>query len=161
MTPAQLPALLAAIGVLAPGHALYRSRQLWATVDICDTAAHPNTLGIRGSMPSDGHPHDAMFMRFRLQYLDGTSHGWIDLPKGGDSGFEALGAALAARQAGRNFQLVPSAGRRSYTLRGVVTFQWRRGTRVVHSVTRPTSAGHRSIAGADPPGFSAATCTIS
>jgi hypothetical protein len=45
-------------------------------------------------------------------------------------------------------------------LRGVVSFQWRRGTRVVESVTRPTTAGHRSLAGADPPNFSAATCSI-
>ena len=30
----------------------------------------------------------------------------------------------------------------------------------MQSTSRPTSAGHKSVAGADPPGFSAATCLI-
>ncbi len=41
-------------------------------------------------------------------------------------------------------------------LRGVVSFQWRHGTTVEYTVSRPTTAGHQSLAGADPAGFSAA-----
>lgn len=159
MIPAKLPVLLAAVGALAPAQPLYRSPQLWATVDVCNAPDQPNTLGIRGSMPSDGHRRDAMLMRFRAQYLNAATHRWTDLPKGADSGFVPVGSASSARQAGRSFQLAPAAGR-TVTLRGAVTFQWRRRGHVVHSVTRPTTAGHKSLAGADPAGFSAAACTL-
>ena len=170
MVPLELLASLAAVGAIAltptpnaSGHSLYASRQLWATVDACNPKDHPNTIGIRGSMPSDGHPRDAMFMRFRLQYVGGPAHKWVDLPKGtgsqsADSGFLPVVAAGPTRESGRNFQLVPTPG--TFKLRGVVSFQWRRGARVVHTATRPTTAGHKSLAGADPAGFSAATCTI-
>ena len=30
------------------------TRHLWATVNVCDTAAHPDMMGVRGRMP--GHP---------------------------------------------------------------------------------------------------------
>jgi hypothetical protein len=72
----------------------------------------------------------------------------------------AVGRGGSVRQGGRSFQLVPKAGRPASTLRGVVDYQWRRGRRVLQSASRPTSAGHASRAGADPPGFSAASCVI-
>jgi hypothetical protein len=141
-------------------HSLFQSRQLWATIDVCNPSDQPNTVGIRGSMPGDGFPHDTMYMRFRLQYQDATSKSWVDLAHGADSGFVAVGAARAARQAGRSFQLVPITGRPASTLRGVVGFQWRKGAHVLHSVSRVTSSGHESLAGADPANFSTATCVI-
>ena len=64
------------------------------------------------------------------------------------------------RQGGRSFQLVPRPGKPAVNLRGVVEYQWRRGKTVMQSTSRPTSAGHKSVAGADPPGFSSATCLI-
>lgn len=137
-----------------------RSRNLWATVDICNPKDKLHTVGIRGSMPSDGHPKDVMYMRLRVQFLDPTTKAWTSLSKGGDSGLQKLGSGLLARQAGLSVQLAPGAGTSSYTLRGYATFQWRRGSKVLHSATRTTSAGHTSAAGADPHGFSAATCTI-
>ncbi len=145
----------------AGGHSLYRSRELWATIDVCSPKDQPaDTVGIRGSMPGDGQPHDTMYMRFRLQYLDSATKHWVDLAHGADSGFIAIGAHKSARQAGYSFQLVPVAGKPAVTLRGVVSFQWRQGTAVVHAVSRPTTAGQQSLAGADPAGFSAATCVI-
>jgi hypothetical protein len=163
MIALKLLAPLLAVGALAPAHTLYQSPQLWATVDVCNAPDRPNMLGIRGSMPGDGAAHDAMFMRFRIQYLNGTTHRWVDLPKGSgsagaDSGFLPVGSAASARESGRNFQLAPGAS--PFTLRGVVSFQWRRGGRVVHTTTRPTTTGHKSLAGADPAGFSAATCAL-
>jgi hypothetical protein len=160
MIAAKLPLLLAVAGALTSGPSPYRSPQLWATVDVCNAPDQPNTIGIRGSMPSDGHSHDAMYMRFRVQYLDAATHKWVDLPKGADSGYVPVGTADATRQAGRSFQLVPSAGRSAFMLRGAVSFQWRRGVHVVYAISRPTTAGHKSLAGADPAGFSAAGCTI-
>jgi hypothetical protein len=138
-------------------HALLSSRELWATVDVCSPADQPNTVGIRGSMPGDEHPRDKMFMSFRLQYLDPTTNSWADLSSASSS-FVAVGTGASARQGGRSFQLVP--GKSPFTLRGVVDFQWRRGKAVLESAARPTAAGHRSLAGADPAGFSAATCRI-
>jgi hypothetical protein len=143
----------------AKTHSLYQSRNLWATLDICDPADRPHAVGVRGSMPSDGHSKDTMYMRFQLQYLDSTTQKWVDLGKSSDSGFITLGSAVTARQAGRTFELVPSTG--TYTLRGYVEFQWRRANKTVHEVARATSAGHTSLAGADPANFSAATCTLS
>jgi hypothetical protein len=137
---------------------LAKSPELWATVDICNAPHHPNTIGIRGSMPSDGHPHDAMYMRFLVQSLDATTKQWADLGKSADSGFVPIGSAASTRQAGRTFELKPTPS--AYTLRGQVEFQWRRSGHVVHLVSLPTTAGHKSLAGAEPKGFSAATCVL-
>ena len=137
------------------------SAQLWATIDVCNASDQPDTVGIRGSIPGDHKPHEEMYMRFRLQYLDSSTQQWIDLPNGAESGYVAVGAAKSARQTGRSFQLVPVAGKPAVTLRGVVSFQWRHGSTVEYTVSRPTTAGHDSLAGADPKGFSAAECPLS
>jgi hypothetical protein len=139
---------------------LLHSRLLWATIDVCNPADQPNTIGIRGSMPADHHSHDAMYMSFRLQYMNTTTKKWTDLAKGASSSYAAVGTGADPRQAGRSFQLNPVAGQPAFTLRGVVSFQWRRGKTVLAQTSRPTSAGRDSLAGADPTGFSAATCLI-
>jgi hypothetical protein len=140
-------------------HALERSRALWATVDVCTPKDQPNTIGVRGSMPGDGRAGDTMYMRFRVQYQEPSSKRWVNVAKGADSGFVKVGAAQIARQAGQSFRF--AAGGRAFTLRGYVTFQWRRGKTVMGTLERATSAGHRSLAGADPKNYSAATCTLS
>jgi hypothetical protein len=141
-----------------PSVPLLRSPELWATVDLCNTPLHPHTIGIRGSMPSDGHPRDLMYMRFLVQDENPTTHAWANLGKSADSGFVSLGSAASTRQAGRTFEFTPTAT--SYTLRGLVEFQWRRAGRAVHAASRPTTAGHTSLAGAEPKGFSAAICAL-
>jgi hypothetical protein len=139
---------------------LLDSHELWATIDVCNGPHQANTVGIRGSMPGDGQSHDKMYMSFRLQYLNTTTNIWINLVSGATPSFEAVGAAGSARQDGASFQLVPVAGKPAATLRGVVDFQWRRGSKVLESATRATSAGHKSLAGAEPASFTAATCLI-
>ncbi len=142
-----------------PAHSLYASRELWATVDVCSPKDQQSTIGIRGSMPSDGHKGDTMFMSFRVQYFDAAKKQWVNVAKGAESGYVAVSAAAAAAsQAGRNFQLVPTAG--PFRLRGVVDFQWREGTKVVFEATRLTTTGHKASVGADPAGYSSATCKI-
>lgn len=137
---------------------LAASPELWATVDICNTPHHPDTIGIRGSMPTDGHSHDAMYMRFLVQSLDPTTKQWADLGESAESGFIPIGSAASTRQAGRTFEFKPTPS--SYTLRGQVEFEWRRGGHPVHLVSLPTTAEHKSLAGAEPKGFSAATCML-
>ncbi len=141
-------------------HSLLQSTQLWATIDVCNPADQPDTVGVRGSMPGDGQNGQVMYMRFRLQYMNTSTKHWVDLTTEAGSGFVAVGRAKATRQAGRSFQLVPVPGKPAFMLRGVVSFQWRRGSTVVTSASRPTTAGRQSLAGADPAGFSAATCSI-
>jgi hypothetical protein len=161
-----VPALATAGALVAVGGALARpsftpllkSSELWATVDICKAPHHHDTIGIRGSMPSDGHRHDAMYMRFLVQSLDATTKQWADFGQNADSGFVSVGSAAFTRQAGHTFEFEPTAA--SYTLRGQVEFQWRRDGKVVHLASLPTTARHTSLLGAEPKGFSAATCVL-
>jgi len=139
---------------------LLRSGELWATIDVCNPADQPDTVGIRGSMPGDGNAHDQMFMSFRLQYQDMASKQWFDLPAATKPAFVRVGAGASVRQGGRSFQLQPQAGKPAFMLRGLVEFQWRRAGRLLQSAARPTTAGHRSRAGADPANYSAAGCLI-
>ena len=159
LVPALAAASSSASKASVSKRALGKSSQLWATIDVCNPTDHPDELGVRGSMPGNGQSGVAMYMRFRLQYLNSSTKHWVDLANGATS-FKNIGTAKSARQYGTSFQLVPQPGR-TFTLRGVVTFQWRRGATVLESLSRPTTRGHRSLAGADPPNFSAATCSIS
>jgi hypothetical protein len=140
-------------------HALLKSRELWATIDVCSPKDQPNTIGIRGSMPGDGRAADRMYMSFRLQYMSPAGR-WVDLASGATPGYVNVGGSGAAREGGRSFQLVPVAGKPASELRGVVDFQWRHGRTVLVRASRASSAGHLSVAGADPAGFSAASCLI-
>lgn len=136
------------------------SPQLWATIDICKTGSSP-LVGVRGSMPSDGSPHDMMYMRFGVQYLNSSTRKWAYLSKGAETSFTKVGLASATRQAGRNFHLTNPPEGKSFELRGLVEFQWRRGSKVVLTAIRPTTSGHkRRVLHAQPPGFNAAACKL-
>ena len=168
MTP--LRATLGAIALLvaaAPATAAARQadpilhdKRLWATVNVCDTVGHPDSIGIRGSMPGDGVKGEAMFMRFQVQLLHSDDARWHNLD-GADSGFVEVGSARKARQSGNTFTITPPRpGAAPYLLRGVVTFEWRDDDEVVRHTRRSTTAAHPNTAGSDPAGFSSATCTI-
>ena len=138
---------------------LAKSRHLWATVNICDTQKHPDAIGIRASMPGTGVKKQRMYMRFRVEYRNAAGK-WAKFSgKGPDSRFQPVGPArFKARQSGWEFPFDPDKGDQ-YTLRGVVTFQWRRGPRIIATVSEPTTAGH-GVAIADPEGYSAAACDV-
>ena len=110
-------------------------------------------------MPGDGHAHDKMYMSFRLQYMNASKQ-WVDLSSDANPSFVAVGSGASARQGGTSFDLKPVTGQPPVTLRGVVDVQWRHGKTIVLSAARPTTVGHRSLAGADPADFSAASCVI-
>ena len=145
-----------------------KSPDLWATVNICDTLRHPDQMGVRASMPGDGS-HERMFMRFRAQFLNATTHKWHNVVAGGNSGWIFVGSALfKTRQAGWTFAFnAPTAGS-TFTLRGTVDFQWRAKKRthrrvhtvVVRKVSINTKGGFKSTVGADPPGYSNGICEI-
>jgi hypothetical protein len=144
-------------GARASSHSPLESRQLWATIDLCNPPDQPHYVGVRGSMPGDGRAGDSMYMRFRLQYVNATTGQWTDIAKGPAPPFVAVGSAKTTRQLGRSFQVRPQ---QTLTLRGLVSFQWRVGSRVQASASRVTTAGRESLKGSDPAGFSAATCRI-
>lgn len=139
---------------------IYTSKLLWATVNVCDTAEHPDTVGIRASMPGSGIAKERMYVRFQLQYYRTSDNRWHNIGQGGDSGFIGVGSGkYKARQTGRNFTVTPpSSG--SFILRGAVTYEWRLGGEVVRRARKRTRSGHPGTVGADPAGFSAATCEV-
>ena len=160
--------VLGAVALTAPvaqarpdGAGALRGRLLWATVNVCDTAGHPDGIGIRGSMPGSGRRRIVLFMRFRVQFRrrDGR---WASIGAGGDSGYVPVGSGRArVREAGRTFTLTPPGPRRPpHVVRGVVTFEWRRDGIVLRRAQRRTEGGHPNTVGSDPPGFSAAICEI-
>ena len=142
--------------LLAPSVAAARDPEPWATVNVCDSAKQPDTIGIRASMP--GTPKGVrLSMRFRVQYkVDEDT--WADV-ENADSGWRALGAAKGvAAESGWSFTFTKPS--KAVTLRGVVRFRWRKGNALPRTAEVATEAGHRSSAGSDPPGYSAATCAL-
>ena len=136
-------------------------KEPWATVNVCDTQAHPNEMGIRAAMQGLAR-RTRMLMRFRVQYK-GPNGTW-QLVEGdfADSGWRKVASGRRGEHdAGHTFSFdAPPADRGAYELRGVVSFQWRRGGRVVERDRRNTEAGHPGTVGADPAAFSAAICLI-
>lgn len=161
----RIAAATAAVLLGAPAAALAlanptTSPKLWATVNLCDTPGHPDTIGVRGSMPGTGHRGQRMYMRIRIQYLDPATQTWLPLGSEGDSHRFYVGSAThAVRQAGMSFSYTPPATGAT-TLRGDVTFEWRRKQRALYTAEKLTEPGHPDASQADPPGYSAATCDV-
>ncbi|HWI70587.1 MAG TPA: hypothetical protein VNT55_01430 [Baekduia sp.] len=138
-----------------------KSPLLWATINICDTTKHPDTIGIRASMPGSGNPKERMYMRFQVQYYRVSTKKWANLDATVDSGFRSVGSAkYRRRESGWNFSLTPPPAGQTYRLRGIVSFEWRIGKKVVRSAQKRTRSGHGGTDGADPKGASAAECVI-
>jgi len=131
----------------------------WATVNVCDTADAPDTIGIRASMPRSRSGQEERYMRFVVQYFSRADKRWYAIAAGGESGWLSIGKGRKARQFGRSFRIEQRAGRQ-VLLRGRVFFQWRVKGEVVRRASALTRKGHRSNTGDDPEGYSASTCTI-
>ena len=125
-------------------------RKLWATVNVCDTRAHPDEIGIRAALPAR-RPRAGV--RFRVQYREAASGRWRWV-KGADSRWHR---ARRGRESGWSFEV---AGQGTRILRGVVNYRWKRNGKVVRRARRVTELGHCSTVGADPADFSAATCRL-
>jgi hypothetical protein len=118
-------------------------------------------IGIRGSMPGLGR-RSAEFMRFQVQYLAKADGKWHNIQQNADSGWQKLGVATnRVVESGWSFKFLPPPGGGAHTLRGAVTFRWKRHGKTVRTLRRVTETGHRSTEGADPPGYTAETCLIS
>jgi len=159
---AALAAPLATAGAARKGNATVdASPLLWATINICDPAERPDTIGIRASMPGSADGRERMFMRFRVQYLSDADQKWHNVTQGGDSGWRFVGLArYEARRSGRDFRFAPPTDSPSILLRGKVSFEWRLKGEVTRRASKLTTKGHSSKVGSVPPGYSAETCTI-
>jgi hypothetical protein len=67
-------ALLLTLTLALPAPAAAGDADLWATINICDTEAYPNVLGVRASMPGN-RTRQKMWMRFRATYYDALGRG--------------------------------------------------------------------------------------
>ena len=154
-------ALVGSVTAAQAARASDDTRAVWATVNVCDTASAPNTIGIRASMPGSRTGAEVRWMRFVVEYHSKVDDRWHRLAQGGDSGYLRVGKGRRPTQFGRSLRIEPSAGQ-PVLLRGRVFFQWRtEGGEILERASARTRKGHRSNAGADPPGYSASTCTIS
>jgi hypothetical protein len=129
------------------------SSQLWATINICNTKAHPDTVGIRGQIPALGFAA-AMTMQVRLQYYT-TATGTFKPLAHSETPLSAGTAASGLRQEGVSFKVSPPA-----ILNATVMFSWKIGNRLLGSTTRTTRANIKRVQQGDPAGFSAASCRI-
>jgi hypothetical protein len=131
-----------------------RSKNLWATVNICDTKHHPNEIGIRGQMPALGFPA-ALRLIVRLDYYSFQTASFRPIPHVRMR--DSLGTASTGfHQGGAIFKFKPPIA----PLSGMITFQWRVGKRLLGQATRPTSHGDKGVDHGDPPGTSNAVCRI-
>ncbi len=144
-TPAQISK---AIG------AAKRSKALWATINICDSARYPNTLGVRGQMPALGFA-SWMSMQIQVNYYSGQKKQFI--PDPGSLKVIRLGRSSSGLQQGGAFYAFrPHAG----LLTATVQFIWRRSGEPLGSTTLRTTGGHRGADFGSPPHFTAAQCRI-
>jgi hypothetical protein len=157
LLPASLAALLCALALAAPASAA-RSRDLWATVNVCDTQASPNDMGVRARMPGDGRRH-VMYMRFSAQFQSGKT--WKPVSGKGTSRWLYAGSSLfKTQELGYTFSFDAPRTGSSYVMRGLVQFQWRaKSGRVLQRTHLYTEPGHPTK-GADPKLYSAAQCKI-
>ena len=162
-------------------------RPLWATVNICDTSAAPNAVGVRASVPGNGSG-ERIFARYTAQWWSSAKQEWLTVGGSGVTDWVFLGDAdMSSRQAGWTFRFVQPAPGTTYVMRGVVELQWRqlvqvarksrtarrarRGHRnrtarraqrvaVVRERTLLTKTGMKHVQGGDPAGLSKAMCLI-
>jgi hypothetical protein len=162
-----------------PSYGVARSSdtpELWATVNICDTANNPDSMGIRASMPGNG-TDQRMWMRFTAEYWSRARQAWTAVSGTGVSPWVYAGSAqYGRRQAGWTFAFSEPPEGVTFTMRAQVEFEWRarevpaskrlklgrRSTarRLIRSEIRPTETGVRGVHGGDPAGTSKAMCLI-
>jgi hypothetical protein len=101
--------------------------RLWATVNICDTAAAPDSMGVRAGMPGNASGQRT-FMRFRAEHWSRSLQDWAPVAgTGGESPWVYAGPARhERRQAGWTFRFAPPPAGLTLTMRATVEFEWRK-----------------------------------
>jgi hypothetical protein len=130
-----------------------RSKQLWSTINVCDTKHHPNAVGIRGQMPSLSFP-SALYMHVQVDYWNYGAKKFE--PDPGVDQLVSLGdPAREIVQGGALFKFKPPA-----VLAGTITFEWKLHGKLIGSKRRATGGGHKNAKFGDPPGYSSNDCRV-
>ena len=131
-----------------------RAKSLWATVNICDTRADPNVLGVRGQMPSLGFPA-WLSMQIHLNYYNQAKKTFVADPR--TTKTIRLGrSAHGLQQGGATYTFKGPTP----VLRASVRFIWRRSGQTLGTTPMITTGGHPSADFGSPAHFSAASCQI-
>jgi hypothetical protein len=131
-----------------------RSKDLWATINICNTRAHANAIGIRGQMPGLGF-RARLSMEFEVHYWSAREKRFKPI-KGADTVIDLGSVISGLHQDGVTFRFAPHAG----FLASTISFNWTLGNKSIARFTRWSSKGHRDADGGDPPHYSAGRCVI-
>jgi hypothetical protein len=145
---------------------------LWATVNICDTKASPNALGVRASVPGNGSGR-RVYARFTAQWWSGAKQAWLTVGGRGRTGWVYIGSQdWDPSQGGWTFHFSQPPAGTAYVVRGIVELSWpeqaqasRRKRKRAHwsQVERRvllTESGKTGVERADPVGASKAMCLI-
>ena len=91
--------------------ALLRSRELWATIDVCNPADQPNTSAFAARCPATGTPTTRCTCASACSTWTprANSGSTSRAPKRPSTSY--VGAGSSVRQGGRSFQLVPRTGK--------------------------------------------------
>jgi hypothetical protein len=153
------PAVAAGVGQTQIARAVRtaeHSRSLWATVNICDTKAYRNDLGVRGQMPSLGFSA-SLFMVVQVNYWSGAQRRFLPIQSNLATTRLSVGSsANGLQQDGAVFPFSAHTG----LLNATFTFIWSRGGKVIGQIVQHTTAGHKDADHGSPAHFSAAQCKI-
>lgn len=165
LVPVPLLALGVALVAPTPAHAV---RDLWATVNVCDTPTQPNVVGVRASMPGTARGR-RLYMRFEAEWFDVSKDRFV--ASGSSTRWIRIGSGSARSvQAGYSFQFADPPPGEQFVMRGRVGYRWTARSRrpggrlgrwrIVRRATRITRADVLGVQGGDPPGRSTALCVI-
>jgi hypothetical protein len=131
-----------------------RSKLLWATVNICNSKRYPDTIGIRGQMPSLGFAA-WLSMNIQLNYYSPADKQFIPLPSGGTHTTRLGRSSVKLQQGGATWNF-----NKPVLLDASVQFVWRRAGKLLGETTQTTTAGHRTEQFGSPTHYSAKQCQI-
>jgi hypothetical protein len=145
---------------------------LWATVNICDTNASPNALGVRASVPGNGSRR-RVYARFTAQWWSGAKQAWLTVGGRGKTDWVYIGTqGWNASQGGWTFHFSQPPAGTAYVIRGIVEMSWRQEARASRGKRKRahwsqvdrrillTETGKTGVRGGDPVGTSKAMCLI-
>ena len=94
-------------------------------MNICDTKASPNALGVRTSVPGNGSD-ERIWARYTAQWWSSAAEEWKTVGGSGVTDWVYLGVAdMSSRQAGWTFRFVQPPAGTTYVMRAAVEYEWR------------------------------------
>jgi hypothetical protein len=137
-----------------------RSKQLWATVNVCRVkgrhGAKGGSIGVRGQMPTLGFS-STLSMTIQLNHYSSKSKSFVALPY--KTAKTTVSPGTFQTNLHQDGAVYPFGGRAGL-LNATITFSWSRGGKVLGTASRQTTAGHHDAARGRPAHYSAAQCKL-